>query len=211
MVSRQKTFCPEGMFYFWGESQGFPYDPDKAEELMAKAGYPGGKGLPELTLNISVAETHKTVAEAIQEDLANLGVTVRIEMTAWSSFLEKVYAGESLLFQNTWLGDYPDPDTWLYQLLHSENFGDPGNITRWSNSEFDHLISQAQREPDQQRRAELYGMAEKIAFDEAPWLMLFWKNSATLVQPWVKGLEINRMDRTPQLNNAPIGQVWFED
>ena len=210
MVSQQNTFVPKGMFYFWEDSPGYPYDPDKAKELMEQAGYPGGEGLPELTLNITVAETHKTVAEAVQSDLAKIGVTARIEMTAWGPYLEKVYAGEAKLFQNTWLGDYPDPDTWLYQLLHTENFGAAGNITRWSNEEFDHLLSLAQTESDPTLRAEYYNMSEKIAFDEAPWLFLFWKNSSTLIQPWVKGLKINKMDRTPQLNNAPIEEVYFE-
>ena len=210
MVSQQNTFVPEGMFYFWDDSPGYPYNPDKAKELMAQAGYPDGDGLPELTLNISVADTNKTVAESVQNDLAKIGVKARIEMVAWGPFLDKVYAGEAKFFQNTWLGDYPDPDTWLYQLLHTENFGDNGNITRWSNDEFDHLLSLAQTEQDPERRAELYNMAEKISFAEAPWLFLFWKNSSTLIQPWVKGLTINKMDRTPQLNNAPIEEVYFE-
>jgi len=211
LVSRQKTFVPEGMMYFWSESEGYPYNPDLAAELLDRAGYPEGEGLPELVLNIDLQPTNKLVAQAVQEDLRRIGVNVRLEVTAWGPFLQKVYDGEALFFQNTWLGDYPDPDTWLYQLLHSDNFGEAGNITRWANSEFDHLVNQAQIETDPTRRGELYNMAEKIAFEEAPWLMLFWKNSATLVQPYVKGLKINRMDRTPQLNNAPIEEVYFED
>ena len=154
--------------------------------------------------------TNKLVAQAVQEDLRKIGVRVRIEVTEWGSFLPKVYAGESLFFQNTWLGDYPDPDTWLYQLLHSDNFGDAGNITRWSNSEFDHLVGLAQIEMDQARRAELYEQAEQIVYQEAPWLLLFWKNSATLIQPYVKGMVITQMDRTPQLNNVPLEEVYFE-
>ncbi len=211
LVSLQQTFVPEGMFYFWDDSPGYPYDPEKAAQLLEQAGYPGGEGLEELVLNIDTPLTNKLVAQAVQEDLRQIGVTVRIEVTDWGSFLPKVYAGESLFFQNTWLGDYPDPDTWLYQLLHSDNFGELGNITRWGNSQFDRLVGMAQVEQDQARRAELYLNAEKLAYDEAPWLMLFWKNSATLVQPYVRGLEIARMDRTPQLNNAPLEQVWFEE
>ena len=112
--------------------------------------------LPELVLNIDLQPTNKLVAQAVQEDLRRLGVDVRIEVTAWGPFLQKVYDGEALFFQNTWLGDYPDPDTWLYQLLHSDNFGEAGNITRWANSEFDRLVNQAQIETDPQRRGELY-------------------------------------------------------
>jgi len=211
LVSPQNTYVPDGMFYFWDDSEGYPYDPELAAELLAEAGYPEGDGLDELVLNIDIQMTNKLVAQAIQEDLRRIGVRVRIEVTEWGSFLPKVYDGESLFFQNTWLGDYPDPDTWLYQLLHSDNFGDAGNITRWANGEFDHLVGLAQVEMDQQVRSDLYRQAEQIAFDEAPWLLLFWKNSATLVQPHIEGLVITQMDRTPQLNNAPLEDVTFKD
>lgn len=209
LVTEQVTYVPPGMFYYWNDSQGYGYDPELARKLLEEAGYPGGEGLPELVLNIDTQLTNKFVAEAVQEDLRKVGVTVDIEVTDWGSFLPKVYAGESLFFQNTWLGDYPDPDTWLYQLLHSDNFGDAGNITRWSNSEFDHFVKMAQVEMDSAQRAELYRKAEQIAFKEAPWLLLFWKNSATLVQPYVQGFVISGMDRTPQCNNVPLEEVFF--
>ncbi|MEZ5338895.1 MAG: ABC transporter substrate-binding protein [bacterium] len=211
LVTAQNTIVPAGMFYHYDGSTGYPYDPKKAEELLAQAGYPKGEGLPPLTLNIDLQPTNKLVAEAVQEDLSRIGVTVNIETTDWGPFLDKVYAGNSLFFQNTWLGDYPDPDNWLYQLLHSENFGDAGNIARWSNPQFDRLVKEAQVEPDQLKRSDLYRQAEEIALSEAPWLLLFWKNSSTLVQPYVQGLTITKMDRTPQLNNAPIEEVTYSD
>ncbi|MDQ3024017.1 MAG: hypothetical protein M3R04_06510, partial [bacterium] len=79
--------------------------------------------------------------------------------------------------------------------------------TRWSNSEFDHLVEQAQVATTEAARSELYAKAEKIAHDEAPWLLLLWKNSGTLVQPYVDGMRISRLDRTPQLGNVNIEDV----
>jgi oligopeptide transport system substrate-binding protein len=210
MVTVQNTYVPEGMFYYWADCPGYPYNVEKAKQLLEQAGYPGGKGLPEIVLNIDLQPTNKLVAQAVQEDLRQIGVQVRIESTAWGPFLEKIYAGESLFFQNTWLADYPDPDNWLYALLDSKQFGELGNIARWSNEDFDRYVSEAQVEPDQQRRADLYKLAEQLSYDEAPWLLLFWRNNSTLVQPYVKGLEISRLDRTPQLTHAPIERVSFE-
>jgi peptide/nickel transport system substrate-binding protein/oligopeptide transport system substrate-binding protein len=207
VVTEQKTYVPEGMFYFNKGGVGYPYDADKAAKLLEQAGYPKGKGLPPLVLNIDLQPTNKLVAEAVQSDLKAIGVDVRIETTDWGPFLEKIYAGEAQFHQNTWLTDYPDPDNWLFQLLDSKNKGDQGNTTRWSNSEFDHLVEQAQVATTEQERSELYGKAEAIAFNEAPWLLLFWRNSATLVQPYVKDLRISRLDRTPQLGNANIEEV----
>ncbi|MCC7478228.1 ABC transporter substrate-binding protein [bacterium] len=205
LVTEARTYVPEGMFYYWADSPGYAYDVEKAKGLLEQAGYPGGQGLPELVLNVDLAPTNKLVAEAVQEDLSKIGVKVRIETTDWGPFLDKIYAGESLFHQSTWLTDYPDPDNWLWQLLDSSNFGGKGNTSRWSNSEFDSFVRQAQVELDEARRAELYGKAERIAFDEAPWLLLYWKNSSTLVQPYVEGLTVTRFDRTPQL-----GGSWAE-
>jgi peptide/nickel transport system substrate-binding protein/oligopeptide transport system substrate-binding protein len=203
LVTEQKTYVPEGMFYFNAQAEGYPYNVDKAKQLLTQAGYPDGKGLPELVLNVDLQPTNKLVAQAVQEDLRKVGVNVRIETTAWGPFLDKVYAGQALFFQNTWLADYPDPDNWLFQLLDSGNFGDKGNIARWQNSEFDKLVESAQVEPSQQSRADLYKNAEKIASDEAPWLLL-------LVQPYVHGLSASRLDRSPQLGNVPLEQVTLD-
>lgn len=210
LVSEQKTYVPEGMFYFNSGSTGYTHDPEKAKALLEQAGYPGGAGLEEIVLNVDLQPTNKLVAEAVQEDLRRIGVKVRIETTDWGPFLEKIYAGEAQFHQNTWLTDYPDPDNWLFQLLDTQNWGDAGNTTRWSNSEFDHFVELAQVEPDQTKRKDLYQKAEDIAFTEAPWLLLFWKNSATLIQPYVRGLEVSRLDRTPQLNNVFIEQATLD-
>jgi oligopeptide transport system substrate-binding protein len=207
VVTEQKTYVPAGMFYYANESVGYPYDAAKAAELLKQAGYEGGKGLPPITLNIDLQPTNKLVAEAVQSDLKAIGVDVRLETTDWGPFLEKIYAGEAQFHQNTWLTDYPDPDNWLFQLLHSSNKGDQGNTTRWSNSEFDLLVEKAQVATTEQERSELYAKAEGIVSKEAPWLLLFWKNSATLVQPWVKNLRISQLDRTPQLGNCNIEEV----
>jgi peptide/nickel transport system substrate-binding protein/oligopeptide transport system substrate-binding protein len=210
LVTEQKTFVPEGMFYFDTAGAGYAYDVEKAEQLLEQAGYPGGKGLPELTLNVDVQPTNKLVAQAVQSDLAKIGVKVKIETTAWGPFLDKIYAGQALFFQNTWLTDYPDPDNWLFQLLDSGNFGDKGNTARWKNTEFDKLVEAAQVAPDQTARADMYRNAEKIAGAEAPWLLLFWKNSSTLVQPYVHGLTASRLDRSPQLGSVPLEKVTLD-
>ena len=211
LVSPQTTYVPAGMFYYWNDSPGYPHDVEKARSLLAEAGYPEGKDLPEIVLTVDTEATNRRVAEAVQHDLEQIGVKVRIETIQKSELIQKNDDGELLFFQNTWLGDYPDPDNWLWQLLDSGNFGAKGNHARWANSEFDQYVRRARVELDPAVRGELYGKAEKLAHDEAPWLPLIWKNSSTLVQPWVKGLVISKTDRTPELNHAPLEEVRLED
>jgi len=206
----QKTYFPPGGFYFNEASEGYPYDPEKARAYLAKAGYPGGTGFPEVTLNIDQQQLSSQVAAQVQEDLRQIGVKVRIEQNDWATFLDRVYAGELSFHQNTWLADYPDPDNWLYVLLESTQAGAPGNITRFSHPQFDQLVRTARTTVDTAERVRLYRKAEDIALASAPWLLLYWRKNLTLVQPYVRGLTITAMDRTPHLNNTPLHEVFLE-
>ncbi len=206
----QKTYVPAGMFYFKDASEGYPYDPQKAKSYLNMAGYPDGIGFPEVTLTIDQQQLSRQVAQAVQEDLRKIGIKVRIEQNDWGTFLDRVYAGELTFHQNTWLTDYPDPDNWLFVLLESTQAGAPGNITRFSHPQFDKFVRDARRTVNVENRKYLYGKAEDIALSAAPWLLLYWRKNFTLVQPYVKGLKITAMDRTPQLNNSPMERVYFE-
>jgi oligopeptide transport system substrate-binding protein len=206
----QNNYCPPGSFYFKDTSAGYPYDLEKAKQYLKKAGYPDGKGFPEVTLNIDQQQLSRQVAAQVQEDLRQLGLKVNLEQNDWATFLDRVYAGEPSFFQNTWLADYPDPDNWLFVLLESTQAGAPGNITRFNNKQFDKLVREARVNVDQNARAALYGKAEDITLKAAPWLLLYWRKNLTLVQPYVKGLVITGMDRTPQLGNTPLENVYLE-
>jgi len=206
----QKTYFPPGSFYFKADSEGYPYDPAKAKAYLEQAGYPDGNGLSEVTLSIDTQQLSRQIAAMVQEDLRQIGVKVSIEQSDWSTFLARVYAGELTFHQNTWLADYPDPDNWLYVLLESTQAGAPGNITRFSHAQFDQLVRKARKTVDEAERIRLYGKAEDIALAAAPWLLVYWRKNLTLVQPYVKGLEITAMDRTPQLNNSRMEDVYLE-
>ncbi|MCD6118836.1 ABC transporter substrate-binding protein [bacterium] len=208
--TRMNSYVPEGTFHFLGESEGYPYDPDKAAKLLAQAGYPNGDGLPSITLNIDNQEFRYKIAVAVQEDLRNLGIQIEINRKDWGTFLEQIYAGDAEFFQNTWLADYPDPDNWLFTLLDSSQAGAPGNIARYSNPEFDKLVREAQRVVDEEKRKALYAKAEGIVMEDAPWVLMFVNSPTMLVQPYVKGLKLTPMDRAPQLTNCPIEEVVIE-
>jgi oligopeptide transport system substrate-binding protein len=206
----QKNYCPPGAFYFKDSSAGYPFNLEKAKAYLAKAGYPEGRGFPEVTLNIDQQQLSRQVAAQVQEDLRQIGIKVNLEPSDWATFLDRVYAGEPSFFQNTWLADYPDPDNWLFVLLETTQAGAPGNITRFSQKQFDAYVLEARVTVDQAKRSELYSKAEDIALASAPWLMLYWRKNLTLVQPYVKGLTITAMDRTPQLNNTPLESITLE-
>jgi ABC-type oligopeptide transport system substrate-binding subunit len=99
-----------------------------------------------------------------------------------------------------WYADYPDAENFLYPLLHSANKGVGGNVSFFENKDFDRLVSQARREPDEAKRNILYRQADSLAFVEAPMVFLYFYNELYAVQPWIKGF------KPPVIYN---GQRWL--
>jgi oligopeptide transport system substrate-binding protein len=203
-------YIPPDMPNYQSHAMGFPYNPEEALKYLELAGYPNGKGLEPITLYMDNDEIHRKIAENVVADLSKIGVNVTIKQMEWNAFLDAIDRGEAQFFQNTWLADYPDPDNFLFVLLNSNNWGEKGNHSRFSNKTFDNLVEQAQRETEWAKRLDLYVKAEDIAMEECPWLLLFTNQCNVLVQDYVKGLNITALDRSPRLPNVDLETVWFE-
>ncbi len=205
------SIVPPGIFGYDAGLEGYEYDDTLARQLLAEAGYPDGEGLPEITLYYDKRPPRPDICQVIKHNLARIGVEINLRPLEWASFLEAVDAGEPSFFQLTWLADYPDPENFLFVLLHSDQWGPPGNSTRYKSDEFDRLVDEAGRITDMDRRWELYAEAERIAYEDAPWLLLFWNECTILVAPEVRDLEITALDRPPVLPSVEIEHVWFAE
>ncbi|MDK2877346.1 MAG: peptide/nickel transport system substrate-binding protein [Thermoanaerobacteraceae bacterium] len=165
----------------------YTFDPEKAKALMKEAGYPNGLKV-ELVYNTS--EGHKRIAEALQSQFKNVGIDVSLKNIDWGALLDATDKLEIPFFRMGWVADYPDPDNFLYVLLHSSNIGPKGNYSGFNNKEFDDLTAQARVETDPAKRTELYKKAESIAREEAPWLFIYHYTTHSMVQPYVKNVEL---------------------
>jgi peptide/nickel transport system substrate-binding protein/oligopeptide transport system substrate-binding protein len=116
-----------------------------------------------------------------------------------SSVREASRKGETDMILKEWFADYPDAENFLYPLLHTANRGVGGNISFYSNPNFDRIVDQARREQDDAARAALYRQADQIAFADAPMIFLFHHRVLYAIQPWVKDFAI------PTIFN---GQNW---
>jgi len=99
---------------------------EEAKKLLADAGYPAGKGLPEITFLYNTNENNKKIAEALQGMWKqNLGIDVKLLNQDWAVFQETRRAGDYMMARGGWLGDYGDPMTMLDLFISNSGNNDP--------------------------------------------------------------------------------------
>ncbi|MCM3180541.1 peptide ABC transporter substrate-binding protein [Cytobacillus horneckiae] len=159
---------------------------EQAKELLAKGMEEEGYDtLPEVTLTYSTLDTHKKIAEALQQMFKeNLEVDVKLANMEANVFAEEQKALKFQLSRSSFLADYADPINFL------ENFqtGHSMNRTGWSNEEYDKLIQSALKEADEKKRFEMMYDAEKILFDEMPIIPIHFYNQVYLQNEDVTGI-----------------------
>jgi ABC-type transport system substrate-binding protein len=193
-------FLPPNMPGYQPDIHGYPFDPQRARQLLAKAGYAGGF---DTTLWVRSDETTLRLAESVQQDLADVGVRIQIKALAWGPFLEAVRAPDLVpLFFLGWEADFPDPSNFLDVLLNSKNIGSNNN-TNYRNSQVDVLLDEAAHTVDAQRRLQLLQQVERIAVADAPWVFLFHPVTYEIVLPRVRGFELNPL-RPPRLDSVSL-------
>jgi ABC-type transport system substrate-binding protein len=176
--------------------KGLGFNPERAKQLLAEAGYPNGSGLPPLKLSFRASmEDIRNTAVAIQADLdKNLGVKVDLDETEWSIFLAKRSRGELPLSFLRWAADYLDPQNFLSTMLRT---GVPQNTIGYSNPEFDRLCDQADAMQNPEQRWKTYQKAEAVAVEDAPWVPFYFQKDVELWNPKLRGVEDSAMGHLP--------------
>ena len=160
----------------------YPYDPEKAKELLKEAGYSGEALTFYVTEGGSGMLDPVAMGTAIQADLQKVGMKVNIETYEWNTFLDKVnpgLEGKADMAEMAWMTN--DPDTLPYLTLRSEAFPDKGgfNSGYYSNPKVDELLNAAREATDQDERARLYKEMQQIVYEDAPWVFVAnWKQNA---------------------------------
>lgn len=168
-----KNPLPPGYLGYNDDVEPYEYDPDKARELLAEAGFPDGMELELWTMPVArpYMPDPETVAQIVQNNLAEVGIDVTIVREEWAPYLEKTSQGEHQLYMLGWSGTNGDPDYFLSSLLHGSNAG-TSNREFYQNDEVDELLDAAKRAVDQDERAELYAQAQEIIAEDSPMVTL---------------------------------------
>jgi len=164
------------------------YDPVRAKQLLVEAGYGPNRPLPKITLTYNTAEAHKQVAEAVQAQWkANLGIEIEIENQEWNVYLKNLREHNFQLGRLGWIGDYPDPFTYLELLTKTSG----NNHSQWSDPKYEDLLRRANRTTDKAQRLALLRQAERIGVDAAPLIPLYVYTRQELTKPYLMGSVIN--------------------
>ncbi|SFA89248.1 peptide/nickel transport system substrate-binding protein [Lentibacillus halodurans] len=168
-----KNPLPPSYMGYNDEVEGYEYDLERAQELLAEAGYEDGLEIELWTMPVArpYMPDPETVAEIIQNNLAEVGIEVSIVREEWAPYLEKTLEGEQQMFMLGWSGTNGDPDYFLSSLLHGDNVGS-SNRTFYENDEVDELLDQAKVSIDQDKRAELYQEAQALISEDSPMVTL---------------------------------------
>ena len=148
--------------------QPFAYNPERARQLLAEAGFPNGFSATFLT-NEGNPQRFDT-AEIMQNMLRAVGIDMSIQILEWGTFLDVTARGESDIYMLGWVTSTGDPDHGLYAMFHSSLLGAGGNRTFYVNPEVDRLLDAGRVEPDPVRRAEIYYQIQQIIRDDSPWI-----------------------------------------
>lgn len=183
---------PPGMAEYNEALKGYTFDRDKAKALLSAAGYPAGKGLG--AIEIAYAnnrETNQKIAEAVQAQLKEIGIDVKLRGLPLPTYQAEVGSGNLSFFKLGWAADALDAGCILSPLFKT---GSSENMSNYSDPEVDRLLEAAQIAAHEQERIRLYREAEQKIVDDAPLMLLFHPVSLSLKGKNVQGLGANPMD-----------------
>ncbi|WP_324716472.1 ABC transporter substrate-binding protein [Carboxydochorda subterranea] len=191
------NYIPPVLWGYDEEVHAYPYDPEKARQLLAEAGYPKG-----LSVDFWVPQSGSgmqqpvAMAQAIQSDLAKVGIRVNIQTFEWGTYLDKVFASDPAqvaeMHEMSWVGDNGDPDNFLYILLSGHQWPPNGfNESFYRNPEVDRLLVAAQQSSDRTERAGLYKRAQALIMRDAPWVPFDHETQIVVARKEIQGFVLH--------------------
>ena len=168
-----KNPLPPTIWSYNDDIEDYGYNPEKAKELLNKAGYPNGFEMELWAMPVArpYNPNARKIAEIMQAQLSKVGIKAEIVSYEWGTYLDKTDMGEHQAAMLGWTGDNGDPDNFLWVLLSAPAAELPaGNIALWKDAKFTELARKAKETTDQDERTRLYREAQVVFHEEAPWV-----------------------------------------
>lgn len=190
-IAAESGFVPCGLPSFDSVNvKGYNYNPAKAKQLLAEAGFTEGKNMaPIKLLTIPI---YGDLGSYIANELKQVGINVQVEVIQKSLLLEQTSKSQALFFRGSWIADYPDAENYL-SVFYSKNPAPP-NYTRYKNAAFDALYEKALSEKNDSLRYKLYQQMDKLIIADAPVVPLWYDMAIHLVHNNIKDFPPNSLN-----------------
>ncbi|MBT6325539.1 MAG: hypothetical protein HOJ35_06190 [Bdellovibrionales bacterium] len=158
---------------------------EKAKQVLAEAGYPNGKGLPEITYDCPSSTVSRQIGEYFKKQMAQIGITIKVVQNPWPELQKKILNRTVMTYGIAWGADYPDAENFL-QLLYGPNKSPGANGSGYNNEEFNQLYKSASVMQDSPQRTALYEKMNRIAAEQVPWIYGVHRQGFVLHHAWLK-------------------------
>ena len=183
-------------------SPGYPFDLEKAKQLVAES---AGKDGFQFELLITVGDSVASqVSQLVAASLAQIGGTVTITQVEPGIHTERVHGLDYDAYKSYYTTDIIDPDELTAFAVYSKG-GAQAVWTTYKNDEVETLVEQAQTELDPEKRRELYNQIQAIHLDDAPFLFLYYPSGRTATSAHVKNFHVL------PTGNYRLQEVWRDD
>ena len=182
----------------------YEYDPDKARELLAEAGYPDG-----VSFNLLTSSTYaffEQSAIAVQASLKEVGIDITLEAPDWSTYNSRLRSGEYDCLINGYLANVSDPD-WISALYAD---GANYNTGHFYNERFEELLVAGRTATSDEERQEIYEECQKILIEESPHCYILWRPQAYAYSVDVRGF-VNMPNGSTYNSCYLLRQAWVEE
>lgn len=167
------------------------FDPTQARAELEKAGYPEGRGAPEVVLETrDESPEERQAAEYLAREWKALGLKVSLQVNTYPRYLARTKQGQAQVFLGRWVGDYPDEENWT-QLFYGPNRASGTNLSKFQDPRYDELHEQVRTSQDSPERREAIREMMQILNDAIPLRVSLRKSQAVLAQPWLEGFHPN--------------------
>jgi len=177
---------PESYWGYNSNLKGYERDVEKAKDLLAEAGYPDGLTV---TLTTSDSQERVDIAEMVQNQLGQIGITVNVETLENTTYLDRIVAGTVQMYILGWTSTSGDPHFGLYEPFYT---GLPtwANTAQYSNPEVDRLLEVGRNSVDEETRLDAYYRAQELLVEDAPWVFLQNSENTAATTANVEGFEL---------------------
>jgi len=201
VVNPATGILPPRMAGYQPEPKVIAYDPARARDLLARAGYGERNPLPPIPYYTGGEDTSRYERELVRQ-LAEAGIRLQIHSCGWAELDARIMAGRAPMFELSWLADIPDPDAVFYFLFHT---GEPNNLFGFSSARVDSLLEAGRRMTPGPERFAVYRQIESLVIEQVPIVPIFTSTSLYAWNPAVRGVEPNPFG----FALTPFSRVWF--